>query len=114
MNKLREQFEEKATAYLQQKNAFIKKSKIQKKEMEALILLSESEEPIRVGDMAGPLGISHSRVTRLMDALTQHRYATRTTSKHDRRCWLAAISKAGSALVESYDAELNKFFEDSE
>jgi len=111
MNELRVHFEEKAAAYLQLKNKLLKKHKIAKKELQALQYLALAVEPIRVGSLTEPLEVTHSRVTRVMDYLVQQKLATRTTSKHDRRCWLALITAKGIELVTSYNRDLDIFFE---
>jgi len=112
MKEIRIKFEKKAATYLQLKKEIILRSKIQKKEMEALLFLSQNDEPIRVGDMGAPLNVSQSRITRIMDELVRTKLATRTTSKIDRRSWMATITKKGMELVQLYNAELDKFFDE--
>ena len=114
MSELKEQFEKKAEEFIQVKEGLIKNYRISTKEMEALRLLFKMKEPSTVGGLTGPLKVSHSRITRIMDTLVRMKYSTRTPSKNDRRSWMAQITKKGLELIEEYNAALDEFFEETE
>lgn len=111
---LRKIYEDRSQEYLRLKAALRDAAKLSPKELEGLNYLNNIDEPVRVGDLAEPLGISYSRITRLMDVLTRKKLAVRKTAKIDRRSWMASITAKGSEFISDYNKALDRFFENKE
>ena len=78
------------------------RSSVQKKcahlgEMECrfLNLLACQKEPIRMNTLAELLGVSESRITRLVERTVKKGLVTKHRSAHDRRSWKVDISTQG-------------------
>ena len=63
-----------------------------------VVFLLLQEEPLRMSDMAGSLGVSMSRVTGLVDKLVERELVTRWTDQYDRRSVLCCLTEAGKEL----------------
>jgi len=96
------------------------RSSVQKKcarlgEMECrlLSLLAEELEAVRMNELAERLGVSESRITRLVERMVKKGLVTKHRSTRDRRSWEVGISRQGidanvnvSAVSSEVQAEL--------
>ena len=78
------------------------RSSVQKKcaqlgEMECrlLSLLADELEAVRMNELAERLGVSESRITRLVERMVKKGLVTKHRSTRDRRSWEVAISRQG-------------------
>lgn len=74
-------------------------------ECRLLNFLYNSKDPICMNDLAVQMQVSHSRITRLIDALVTKGFVERFPSKIDRRSWLAHITKKGKEINERTNHE---------
>ena len=75
-----------------------------KMECNLLFYLSNVDEPKCMNDLSAALGVSHSRITRIVDNLVYKKYVNRFPSHRDRRSWLVELTPEGvKANVESVD-----------
>jgi len=70
-------------------------SNLGRTECELLNFLDNQEEPVCMNDLAVEMKVSHSRITRIIDALVKKNLVRRFPSKRDRRSWLAKITENG-------------------
>lgn len=68
-----------------------------KMECELLYHMAEVNKPICMNDLAVSIGVSHSRITRIVDNLVYKEYVRRFPSPKDRRSWLGELTKEGVA-----------------
>ncbi|MDP2172526.1 MAG: MarR family transcriptional regulator [Candidatus Cloacimonadaceae bacterium] len=82
---------------------YAQKACLQAGKMECQLLnhLYLVKTPVNMNELARVLGVSHSRVTRIMDNLVSKKLVTRRPSEEDRRCWFAIISDKGKKLAEN-------------
>ncbi len=79
-----------------------------KMECNLLFKLASVDEPQCMADLAKCLGVSHSRITRIVDNLVYYEYVHRFPSPKDRRSWLAELTPEGArANEESVNEFLN-------
>jgi len=71
-----------------------------KMECNLLYHLSSVEEPQCMNDLSVALGVSHSRITRIVDNLVYKKYVHRFPSTRDRRSWLAELTPEGETANE--------------
>ncbi|HNX38060.1 MAG TPA: MarR family transcriptional regulator [Candidatus Cloacimonadota bacterium] len=72
-----------------------------KMECHLLNYLYKVKVPANMNELAKVLGVSHSRVTRIMDNLVAKKLVQRKPSEEDRRCWFAIITDKGKKLAEN-------------
>jgi len=77
-----------------------------KMECNLLFKLSSVDEPQCMADLAKCLGVSHSRITRIVDNLVYHKYVHRFPSPRDRRSWLAELTPEG---IKANEESVNEF-----
>ena len=77
-----------------------------------VVFLLLQEEPLRMSDMAGSLGVSMSRVTGLVDKLVERELVTRWTDQYDRRSVLCCLTEAGKELGSRLLAERRSRWEE--
>ncbi len=77
-------------------------------ECQLLHYISDVGEPIRMNELSAALGVSHSRITRIIDTLVRKKYVKRDPSKKDRRSWLAKITEQGQELVDNTTEDFRK------
>ncbi|MCB5229287.1 MAG: MarR family transcriptional regulator [Candidatus Cloacimonetes bacterium] len=82
---------------------YAQKACLQAGKMECQLLnhLFVVKTPVNMNELAKVLGVSHSRVTRIMDNLVSKKLVTRRPSEEDRRCWFAIITEKGKKLAEN-------------
>ncbi|MDZ4182343.1 MAG: MarR family transcriptional regulator [Candidatus Cloacimonadaceae bacterium] len=82
---------------------YAQKACLQAGKMECQLLnhLYLVKTPVNMNELAKVLGVSHSRVTRIMDNLVSKKLVTRRPSEEDRRCWFAIITDKGKKLAEN-------------
>ncbi len=82
---------------------YAQKACLQAGKMECQLLnhLYLVKNPVNMNELARVLGVSHSRVTRIMDNLVSKKLVTRRPSEEDRRCWYAIITEKGKKLAEN-------------
>jgi len=68
-------------------------------ECDLLQYLHDLNTAICMNDIAEKLNVSHSRITRLIDALVDKGLVERLASRRDRRSWLAKITKKGRTVA---------------
>lgn len=68
-----------------------------KMECDLLFFLAGIGKPQCMNDLAVNLGVSHSRITRIVDNLVYKKYVRRFPSEKDRRSWLTELTKEGAA-----------------
>ncbi|MCD4650766.1 MAG: MarR family transcriptional regulator [Candidatus Cloacimonetes bacterium] len=70
--------------------------------MECCLLhyLFEINKPICMNDLAEHLGVSHSRITRIVDNLVKKSLVERYPSEKDRRRWFTRINIFGKQVAE--------------
>jgi len=79
-----------------------------KMECNLLFRLANVDEPQCMADLAHSLGVSHSRITRIVDNLVYYKYVRRFPSSRDRRSWLAELTPEG---VKANDESVNEFLD---
>ena len=83
------------------------------REMEGLLALQEGESAA-CGDVAGRLGLSPSRASRIFGRLIEKGYLVRTEDGQDRRCQLLSLSPGGAdcrrSILRSEEACAEKLF----
>ena len=79
-----------------------KNHKLGRVESNLLHFLALDKEVYSMKDIANALGVSHSRVTHLVDSLLAKGYLVRITSTEDRRIYLAQITAEGINAVSNY------------
>jgi DNA-binding MarR family transcriptional regulator len=77
-------------------------------ECQLLHYISDMGEPICMNELSAALGVSHSRITRIIDTLVRKKYVKRYPSKKDRRSWLAKITDQGQELVDNTTKDFRK------
>lgn len=83
------------------KNDFFRKClKLGRMECKLLILLADTDKIMCMNEISGKIGVSHSRVTRIIDKLEEKELVKRYPSKEDRRKWLAEITDKGEAITQ--------------
>ena len=82
-------------------------------ECRLLSLLADELEAVRMNELAERLGVSESRITRLVERMVKKCLVTKHRSTRDRRSWEVAISRQGidananvSAVSSDVQAEL--------
>ena len=72
-----------------------------------IISLLSRRGPLMVKEIAqGMAGIDASKLTRILDSLEKHGYATRTLNRGDRRSFLVTPTERGMQLLETFTAQL--------
>ena len=66
-----------------------------KMECDLLFFMAEIKKPVCMNDLAVNIGVSHSRITRIVDNLVYKEYVRRFPSPKDRRSWLGELTEAG-------------------
>ena len=66
-----------------------------------LRMLADSEEPMRLGELAACLGVEAPHVTRQIQRLERERYVDRVPDPDDRRAQRVRITDEGRATVEA-------------
>jgi DNA-binding MarR family transcriptional regulator len=79
--------------------------------LRAVSVLGEDGE-LRVGELAGRVGVDETTATRLVDRLEEAGLATRTGLDGDRRVTVVALTAQGAELAEAAAAERRQFFAD--
>ncbi len=75
-----------------------------KMECNLLYHLSNVDDPQCMNDLAKALGVSHSRITRIVDNLVYKKFVRRFPSPTDRRSWIVELTPEGAkANDESVD-----------
>ena len=64
-------------------------------ECRLLSLLADELEAVRMNELAERLGVSESRITRLVERMVKKGLVTKHRSTRDRRSWEVAISRQG-------------------
>ena len=84
-------------------------------------LLADELEAVRMNELAERLGVSESRITRLVERMVKKGLVTKHRSTRDRRSWEVAISRQGidanvnvSAVSSEVQAELMARLPDAE
>lgn len=82
---------------------YAQKACLQAGKMECQLLnhLFMVKKPVNMNELAKVLGVSHSRITRIMDNLVSKKLVMRKPSEKDRRCWFAIITDKGKKLAEN-------------
>ena len=82
-------------------------------ECRLLSLLADELEAVRMNELAERLGVSESRITKLVERMVKKGLVTKHRSTRDRRSWEVAISRQGidanvnvSAVSSEVQAEL--------
>ncbi|MFO7896004.1 MAG: MarR family transcriptional regulator [Candidatus Cloacimonadales bacterium] len=68
-----------------------------KMECDLLFFLAGIGKPLCMNDLSENMGVSNSRITRIVDNLVYKKYVRRFPSEKDRRSWLAELTKEGIA-----------------
>jgi DNA-binding MarR family transcriptional regulator len=68
-------------------------------ECDLLQYLNELNTAVCMNDISEKLSVSHSRITRLIDALVEQKLVERFPSRRDRRSWLAKITRKGKRIA---------------
>lgn len=79
--------------------------KLGRVECDMLNLLYHAEKPYCMKELAGIMGVTNSRITRLIDALVRKKMVKRFPSKRDRRVWQVEITENGKASNEKTNRE---------
>lgn len=77
-----------------------------KMECDLLYHLATVNKPQCMNDLSVSLGVSHSRITRIVDNLVYKNYVRRFPSEKDRRSWLAELTEDG---VVANNESVNEF-----
>src|SRR5207253_4512681 len=73
----------------------------------SVISLLTRRGPMMVKQIAeGMPGIDPSKLTRILDSLEKHGYATRTLNREDRRSFLVTPTERGRRLLDTFTAQL--------
>lgn len=96
------------TLCLRKESISRKKLSLGRIECDLLQYLNDLSTAVCMNDIAEKLNVSHSRITRLIDTLEEKGLVERTPSKHDRRSWLAKITKKGRNVANVTVNELKK------
>ena len=89
-------------AMMQYENEDKKNHKLGRVESNLLQFLALETRAYSMKDIANALGVSHSRVTHLIDSLLAKGYLMRIPSNEDRRIYLAQITNEGINAVKNY------------
>ncbi|WP_114044378.1 MarR family winged helix-turn-helix transcriptional regulator [Acidipropionibacterium virtanenii] len=74
-------------------------------EYDVLVHLSEAEDHrLRMGELAGQVHLSRSRLTHTVSRMESQGVVLRRTASHDRRGVVAVLTDEGMALIESVAA----------
>src|SRR6266705_1660946 len=69
--------------------------------------------PLMVKEIAqGMAGIDASKLTRILDSLEKHGYATRTLNRGDRRSFLVTPTERGRRLLDVFTGQLGDLAQD--
>src|SRR5205809_5659598 len=69
--------------------------------------------PLMVKEIAqGMAGIDASKLTRILDSLEKHGYATRTLNRGDRRSFLVTPTERGRRLLDVFTGQLEDLAQD--
>jgi DNA-binding MarR family transcriptional regulator len=69
------------------------------------------ESELTVKQMTRRLGLSHSRLSHILEWLEHHELVARRINPDDRRIIIVQITPAGSAIVEALEARLESCYE---
>lgn len=78
-------------------------------ECSLLQYLYKHREPVCMNDLSCELGVSHSRITRIVDNLVKKKLVNRYPSNNDRRRWFTEITEKGIATARSAEQENEEF-----
>jgi DNA-binding MarR family transcriptional regulator len=79
----------------------------------SVISLLTRRGPMMVKQIAeGMLGIDPSKLTRILDSLEKHGYATRTLNREDRRSFLVTPTERGRRLLDVFTGQLGDLAQD--
>ena len=84
-------------------------AKLTPSKLRALDLLAE-HEGLRVGELAGKVGIDDATATRLVDRLEEMGVASRKSDAGDRRATTVALTPAGEEVVAGIAKQRQLFF----
>jgi DNA-binding MarR family transcriptional regulator len=79
--------------------------------LRAVSLLGEDGE-LRVGELAGRVGVDETTATRLVDRLEEAGLVERRRLDDDRRVTVVALTSEGAAVAAAIAAERRRFFAD--
>lgn len=77
-------------------------TKLGRVECNLLHYLLNEDRPVSMKELAKYLGVTHSRVTHLMDSLIKKGYIDRIASTEDRRVFFASITDVGAEIVNKH------------
>ncbi|HPY96286.1 MAG TPA: MarR family transcriptional regulator [Candidatus Cloacimonadota bacterium] len=80
-------------------------SKLGRVECNLLHILLHTNSMITMKELANKLGVTHSRVTHLIDSLERKDLVVRKQSDADRRIYYTQINDKGKTMVEKYISE---------
>ncbi|HOE91082.1 MAG TPA: MarR family transcriptional regulator [Candidatus Cloacimonadota bacterium] len=80
-------------------------SKLGRVECNLLHILLHTNSIITMKELAGKLGVTHSRITHLIDSLERKDLVVRKQSDTDRRIFYTQINDKGKKMVEKYTIE---------
>ena len=79
----------------------------------SVISLLTRRGPMMVKQIAeGMAGIDPSKLTRILDSLEEHGYATRTLNREDRRSFLVTPTERGRRLLDVFTGQLGDLAQD--
>src|SRR6266568_746288 len=79
----------------------------------SVISLLTRRGPMMVKQIAeGMPGIDPSKLTRILDSLEKHGYATRTLNREDRRSFLVTPTERGRRLLDVFTGQLGDLAQD--
>ncbi len=79
----------------------------------SVISLLTRRGPMMVKQIAeGMAGIDPSKLTRILDSLEEHGYATRTLNREDRRSFLVTPTERGRQLLDVFTGQLGDLAQD--
>ncbi len=85
-------------------------SKLGRVECNLLHYLIAVDRQVSMKELAKHLGVTHSRITHLMDSLIRKNYIIRIASVDDRRVFYAEITKEGKDMVNKHINESVKSY----
>jgi len=85
-------------------------SKLGRVECNLLHYLIAVDRQVSMKELAKHLGVTHSRITHLMDSLIRKNYIERIASVEDRRVFYAEITKEGKDMVNKHINESVKSY----